>query len=178
MPTLAPSLNNLFDECNRRWPHRDHRTDGWIGDAAHQARQSDHNPDSRGIVHAIDIDKDGMDPNLVVSMAARMDRPTAYVIYNRWIYSRSRDFDPRPYNGTNPHTDHIHVSIQYGTNWESGNWAWGIASDSGSIGGIIPMPQAEEMTDWHALFDRTSNEFISAATSLGQGIAAIGNFMR
>lgn len=48
----------LRDQINKRWESRDKRSDGWIGDSAHQARKSDHNPDRRGWVHAIDIDED------------------------------------------------------------------------------------------------------------------------
>lgn len=48
----------LRDQVNQRWPHRDKASDGSIGDASHQARPSDHNPDSKGLVHAIDLDKD------------------------------------------------------------------------------------------------------------------------
>lgn len=33
--TLAPSLARLLDEVNRRWPNRDKRSDGTIGDRAH-----------------------------------------------------------------------------------------------------------------------------------------------
>ena len=51
-------VTKLRDQVDNRWPKRDKRTDGIIGDAAHQARQSDHNPDSKGAVHALDLDKD------------------------------------------------------------------------------------------------------------------------
>lgn len=178
MAVLAPSLRNLFNELDVRWPQRDRRTDGWIGDAAHQARQSDHNPDSRGIVHAIDIDKDGLDPNIVISAAARDDRPTSYVIYNRWIYRRSSNWDPRPYTGTNPHTDHLHVSIQYGTNWEGANWHWGISVPGSGSELIVPIGAAEEMTDWHAYLDRSALEFHGGATILDQGTALIYSVTR
>lgn len=39
-------------------PSRSKASDGIIGDPAHQARVSDHNPDARGIVHAIDLTYD------------------------------------------------------------------------------------------------------------------------
>ena len=48
----------LRDQVNRRFPKRDKASDGWIGDQAHRARRSDHNPDKDGWVHAIDIDAD------------------------------------------------------------------------------------------------------------------------
>jgi hypothetical protein len=48
----------LRDQVNKRWDGRDKSSDGWIGDTDHQSRVSDHNPDRRGIVHAIDIDED------------------------------------------------------------------------------------------------------------------------
>lgn len=57
---LAPSLAVLRAEINARWPGRDKASDGWIGDTAHQSTRSDHNPNSRGSVNAIDIDEDGI----------------------------------------------------------------------------------------------------------------------
>ena len=47
----------LRHQIDRRWPKRDKQSDGWIGDEAHSARASDHNPNKAGIVHAIDIDE-------------------------------------------------------------------------------------------------------------------------
>ena len=48
----------LRGQVNNRWPNRDKRSDGTKGDSAHAARVSDHNPDSKGVVHALDIDED------------------------------------------------------------------------------------------------------------------------
>lgn len=168
MARLADSLKNLFAEIDAVWPQRDRRTDGWIGDKAHQATQSDHNPDSRGIVHAIDIDKDGIDAYFVVEQCIRDDRPASYVVYNREIWSRSRDWKPRRYTGSNPHTSHIHVSIQYGPHWESPNWTWGIAT--GGEGGFLgSISVADDMSNWENVFTETASAFEGIGGTFGGG---------
>lgn len=159
MAILAPCLENLFDEINAVWPNRDRRTDGWIGDRAHQQRQSDHNPDSRGIVHAIDIDKDGINPLYVVEQCISENRPTEYVIWNREIWSRTRDFRPRPYTGDNPHTDHIHVSIRYGVTWEAATWEWGIASPLPGFGSGGARGISGDMGEFEAIFGVAADAF-------------------
>lgn len=57
-PRLCAAGVTLRKQIDLRWPNRDRRSDGWIGDKAHQARQSDHNPDLNGWVRALDIDAD------------------------------------------------------------------------------------------------------------------------
>ena len=57
MARLVPGGETLRKQVNGRWPGRDKRSDGWIGDKAHQSRRSDHNPDRNGWVHALDIDE-------------------------------------------------------------------------------------------------------------------------
>ncbi|HEY6018650.1 MAG TPA: peptidoglycan-binding domain-containing protein [Candidatus Paceibacterota bacterium] len=127
MPVLAGNLSRLRAEINVRWPNRDKSSDGWIGDAAHQSRTSDHNPDSRGIVHAIDVDKDGIDANFLVSQCIK--HPTCkYVIWNRTIWERAYNFSPRAYTGTDPHTGHVHVSGLSGSESENNTQPWGVAS--------------------------------------------------
>ena len=58
MARLVAAGVRLRDQVNKAFPNRDKRSDGWIGDRAHQARKSDHNPDAKGFVHALDIDAD------------------------------------------------------------------------------------------------------------------------
>lgn len=113
-PTLAPSLARGRATLNKRYPKRDHTMDGWIGDAAHQARQSDHNPNARNIVDALDIDMYGGQTPVhrqTVIAGAIMHPATHYVIHDQRIYNREAQFRPRLYIGDNPHEGHCHVSI-------------------------------------------------------------------
>jgi hypothetical protein len=120
---LAPSLVQLRDEINVEWPNRDKASDGSIGNAEHSARVSDHNPDDRGMVHAIDIDRDGINVDLILSNTIG-DHRVNYVIYNKQIWSRVRDFRAIPYNGVNAHKSHIHVSILYTEKAETDKSLW------------------------------------------------------
>lgn len=128
MPRLVAAGVKLRNQVNRRWPKRDKRSDGWIGDSAHQARKSDHNPDPRGFVHAIDIDADLIpgDPKASKTAAQELadqlvkyaasgepgyDR-IKYVVYNDRIasgtYAKYRwKWRGRGYG----HKNHIHVSF-------------------------------------------------------------------
>lgn len=127
MAILAPSLMRARAVIDHRWPHRDRTSDGWIGDTAHQGRTSDHNPNSRGIVDAIDVDMFG-GPTAVIRaaiVAAGMLHPAVnYVIFNRRIYQRSDQFRPRVYNGINPHDKHCHYSISQTSRAEQDMTAW------------------------------------------------------
>lgn len=120
---LAPSLVALRDEINARWPGRDKASDGAVGDTSHAARVSSHNPlwsapgKWSGVVRAIDVDNNGTpgQRTAIVSavLAAAIGDPRVwYVIWNRQIWSRTYNWAPRPYTGSNPHDKHVHVSLQ------------------------------------------------------------------
>jgi peptidoglycan hydrolase-like protein with peptidoglycan-binding domain len=132
MAVLAANLATLRREIDAHWPGRDRRSDGWIGDAAHQAHKSDHNPDARGVVHAIDVDRDGIDPKLLIRRAIQ-HTTVEYVIFDHTIWSRSRGFQPRRYTGVNPHTGHVHISGRHGTEFETNRAAWGIAPGPAAV---------------------------------------------
>ena len=143
---LVPCLVSLRTEFNRLAPNRDKRSDGSIGDLAHQQQSSDHNPDETGRtpyhdadhvneVHAIDVDNDlrksgwTMDKCLEIIVtrhrSGRDDR-LQNIIYNRRIWSRSWGWTARTYTGASPHTEHAHFSSRYTTAQERDTRPWGL----------------------------------------------------
>lgn len=135
MAILAPTLVILRATVNSRWPNRSKASDGWIGDPAHQATVSDHNPNSRGVVCAIDITVDGIDPMAVVE-AAKAHPSTNYIIYNRVIWTRSGNgWQANRYTGSNPHDKHVHVSIKQTVAAENNQTPWNLGG-----GGSTPAP--------------------------------------
>lgn len=114
-PFLAKSLVTFRATINEQFPKRDKSSDGWIGDKAHSARVSQHNPDERGCVHAIDVDIDdgdnGRDLRREILATCIGHKAVWYVISNGVIYSRTYGWKAQKYNGTNQHTKHVHVSI-------------------------------------------------------------------
>jgi len=114
--TIAPAVKSLLGQATDRWPTRSTVSDGTIGDQAHSSRTSDHNPDSRGVVHAGDLTHDpraGCDDNRNAD-AVKDDARTKYVIWNRRIWNASISRSWRPYTGSNPHDKHMHVSVLSG----------------------------------------------------------------
>lgn len=133
----AGSLNVLGDEVHAVSPNQ---TIYDIGDEAHQAEASDHNPNSAGVVCAIDIMVgNNLDMNWLAEKIRTSNHPDLkYVIWNRRIASKKYNFEWRTYTGSNPHTDHIHVSVGVGTDghsqppYDSPN-SWGISSGGMSM---------------------------------------------
>lgn len=112
MPTLARPLRVFRDDnLNITWPLRPRSWDGWIGDSSHQQRESDHNPNMRGIVDALDIDATGIIHVPTVIASALRHSACHYIIHRRRIMTSSAQYMPRAYTGTNPHDHHIHFSI-------------------------------------------------------------------
>ena len=110
---LNPALTRFRSEVDARYPKRDKKSDGTIGDAAHQATNSDHNPDKDGSVDAWDMDSG---PNVDVQAcinAALKHESIQYIIYNRRITSRTWGLGTwRPYTGASPHTEHVHFNTR------------------------------------------------------------------
>lgn len=130
---LSHALESLRDQVNAEWPHRDKRSDGTIGDAAHAASKSDHNPDEFGIVRALDLtdDPDGNGPSaawLAETIRASRDPRVLYIISQGRIASSypttaADAWAWRPYHGVNAHTSHVHISVVPGDlGDEAGAW--------------------------------------------------------
>lgn len=111
---LAKSLVTLRDQYNSEYPGRSKVSDGTIGDAAHAARQSDHNPDKNGIVRALDITHDPKHGLDIAVEAQRLvdsgDPRLYYVIANGRIWGWPTKKWSK-YTGENQHFHHMHISV-------------------------------------------------------------------
>lgn len=112
------SLKVLLAQVNKLAPKRNKAADGWIGDAKHMARHSDHNPEPDGTVDARDITNDpsgGCDMRKVCdAIAASKDKRISYMICNGQIMSGRSGPRPwvwRKYTGANGHFHHGHISV-------------------------------------------------------------------
>ena len=119
-PKLSKAAEQLRSEINAKYPKRDKRSDGWIGDTAHNARKSDHNPDKQGWVRAIDIDSDLVKGSSkeswllaeqIKTIALKGDKRLSYIIHQQRIASPRQNWAWRVYKGSNPHVSHLHISF-------------------------------------------------------------------
>jgi hypothetical protein len=112
---VARSLLVLRDQINAAWPDRDRASDGTIGDEAHQASYSDHNPDAGEVVRALDVTHDpahGCDiGQLSDALADSRDERISYIIANRLITGPEYSWLWEQYDGDDPHTNHLHLSV-------------------------------------------------------------------
>ncbi len=117
---LAESLKTLRRQVNALFPNRDKASDGSIGDKAHQASKSEHNPNEFNVVRAIDIDADLSDTVKVSALReallAAKDPRIHYIISDGKMYSSypaqgHAAWSPRPYTGKNAHRQHMHISV-------------------------------------------------------------------
>lgn len=112
---LCGTLDQLRAEANAANPQRDRGSDGWIGDAAHAARDSQHNADARGVVTALDLDHDGLNiahawehVRILVVLGKLPGMVGGHLIYNRRI--TTPDFRGwYAYKG-DPHAGHGHAA--------------------------------------------------------------------
>ncbi len=149
---LAKSLTALREEMNTVAPDRSTASDGTIGDKAHQGSPSDHNPNSAGVVCAIDFTHDpgnGADMHAFAEhLRRRPHRAVKYVIWNRRIWSKAKaDEGWRSYSGSNPHTVHMHVSVGVGPDGQStgaydASDSWGLVDTFGG-GDVIGLKRGD-----------------------------------
>lgn len=109
-----------------------------IGDAAHQNAPSDHNADDTAGSNAAQSDADtraewrALDVMLTAAFTAADaaalvtaligSSRLVYVIYDRTIWSASSGWAPRRYGGSDPHTNHVHISGRAGDDENASGW--------------------------------------------------------
>lgn len=135
----AGSLLTLGNEVNAARPRRRKASDGTIGDPAHAARKSDHNPNAAGAVTARDFDED-VDQWVGRAMWTHLlngrDERVKYVIYEGLLfhgptyeYANGRPaWTPRRYTGSNQHLTHIHISVSSKPHLYDDRRPWGFGN--------------------------------------------------
>ena len=117
---VAKSLDQLLAQINALAPNRSKKSDGSIGDTAHQGTVSDHNPEDKpgdepDEVDARDFTHDpanGADMHRIAeALRLSRDRRIRYVIFNRRYFSPKTGWKWVEYHGDNPHDKHMHVSV-------------------------------------------------------------------
>lgn len=117
---LAKSLVVLRDQINGVYPNRSKKSDGTIGDAAHAGTASDHNPNSAGVVCALDLTDDPANGFDVHGLAERLrlnPHPNLkYIVSKGRIASRKYGWVWRKSSG---HYAHAHFSVGVGSDGKS-----------------------------------------------------------
>lgn len=143
---LAKSLTKLREQINAAFPARDKTSDGTIGDTSHSARKSDHNPNAKGVVCAIDIDEDlNSDTTLqqvVDAICASRDPRVKYVIYEGRITVAGSELQRwKKYTGKNAHKHHAHISVHQDPKLydSTAPWKIDVVKDSAAVPSTTPL---------------------------------------
>jgi peptidoglycan hydrolase-like protein with peptidoglycan-binding domain len=118
---LNEFLTSWRNAVSKRYPLRTKASDGSIGNLAHQATVSEHNPDPDGSVDAWDCDLNLLGSKTATGSAAEVramkeliaefqKQPQAQLwIFQRHIANRDiGNWKVRAYNGRSPHDEHCH----------------------------------------------------------------------
>lgn len=184
----------LLSQVNEISPDRSKSDDGWIGDAAHAGRNSDHNPNTAGVVQAQDITHDpagGFDSyKFAETLRQKRDNRIKYVISNHRIFAGNagpKAWTWRSYTGSNPHDRHVHISVANDAVLYDDARAWDIEGDwhkevptighpvlrKGSTGPFVVQLQGL-LPKWIDGDFGTCTEDIVKAFQRSQGLAADG----
>lgn len=176
---LAPSLIRLFDEIDFRWPNRDHRTDGWYANPKDRISKG-HNPGHNGYSHAIDVDDDGIDEMWIINNIRKDDKVLWYIIWYKTLYSNTYNWKPRPYTGSNPHTDHMHIEIYQTDYAEQWTGRWGIKpAGTGTTADTEPSGSSTPGGTYGGDFSTNygGRDYRGYVTSLGDGFKVHGDYI-
>jgi hypothetical protein len=157
----VPCLLELAEEFDVLGPKRDTKSDGSIGDTAHQSRSSNHNrddvsgsktpqtdSDSSPDIRAIDVDDSGPWLNgftmqkgvdhIVSRCRSGAEKRLVEIIYDRHAWYASNGWSRIDYTGSNPHTEHAHFGAKADTGkLENDRSPWGLVEKWGDDMGFM-----------------------------------------
>lgn len=199
MARIAKSLATLRDQVNAAYPKRSKVSDGWIGDQAHSARKSDHNPNQYGVVQALDLthDLDGKGDDFdawkfAETLRRNRDRRIKYIISNgRIANSRPvtkggktyKAFEWSPYTGANKHAQHTHISVVDGPALYDDPSPWDLDLPAGTKIEPPPKPPADVLRrkmakliyDWEVRRDAKGNPQVYRPSDGSSEVAGIND---
>ena len=120
----TPAAIAVLRQATAIKPSRKKASDGLLPSAAHikQSPTSDHNTG-----YAVDLTHDpesGVDCSDIFEKL-KEDKRVNYLIFNKKIWSKDKArLGNRPYTGSNPHTKHLHISINDGCGDDTSPWFW------------------------------------------------------
>ena len=120
----SPAAIAVLRQATALRPKRKKASDGLLPSAAHmkQSPTSDHNTG-----YAVDLTNDpesGVDCSDIFEKL-KEDKRVKYLIFNKKIWSKDKArLGNRPYTGSNPHTKHLHISINDGYGDDTSPWFW------------------------------------------------------
>lgn len=92
---------------------------GIWGDEAHKKTVSDHNTGDALDIGILGVDQGTQIAQKLINEA--QNKNIKYIIWNKQIWNPSVSNSWRAYNGDNPHTDHVHVSFNRGSDGVENN---------------------------------------------------------
>lgn len=124
MVTEAPAARAYLTEQTRRHPKRSKASDGILPSDAHSIQNPTSNHE-RG--NAVDCTTGGpingdAEFERLRQQAINGDQRITELIHNRKIATRKRGWTVRAYRGDNPHTSHIHISIDDAHRDDTSTW--------------------------------------------------------
>lgn len=120
----TPAAIAVLRQATALFPKRKKLSDGLLPSVAHQ-KQSPNSDHNTGL--AVDLTHDpenGVDCAQIFEKL-KEDKRVSYLIFNKKIWSRQyAKRGNRPYSGSNPHTKHLHISIDPNMANDTSPWFW------------------------------------------------------
>lgn len=122
--SASPAAIAVLRQATALFPKRKKLSDGLLPSLAHQkaSPNSDHNT---GLAVDLTHDPDsGVDCSEIFEKL-KEDKRVKYLIFNKKIWSKDKArLGNRSYTGSNPHTKHLHISINDGHGDDTSPWFW------------------------------------------------------